>query len=145
MLSHLHFFLLMLGQLIVVTYSSIITTFCRFWCSVNPSDGDQDVTGADRRDRNSRAAPNAGSVRREYCIRDWLALRARAQAIQAPVSIEIRSSTRRYFFATLPGATPENEDWGRRKINTVLRTFKSSMRADHLDHNEIALPKALYP
>jgi len=57
------------------------------------------------------------------------ALRARALAIQAPVSIEIRSSTRRYFFATLPGATPENEDWGRRKINTVLRTFKSSMRA----------------
>lgn len=56
-------------------------------------------------------------------------LHARAKAINAPVSIEIRSAARRYFFATLPGATPENEDWGRRKINTVLRTFKSSMRA----------------
>lgn len=57
------------------------------------------------------------------------ALRDRAKAIAAPVSIEICSAARRYFFATLPGATPENEDWGRRKINTTLRTFKSSMRA----------------
>ena len=57
------------------------------------------------------------------------ALRARAKAMDAPVTIEIRSAARRYFFATLPGATPENQDWGRRKINTVLRTYKSSMRA----------------
>jgi uncharacterized protein (UPF0303 family) len=56
-------------------------------------------------------------------------IRERALAIAAPVSIEIRSAARRYFFTTLPGATPENEDWGRRKSNTVLRTFKSSMRA----------------
>ncbi|OUD10961.1 hypothetical protein BVC71_05730 [Marivivens niveibacter] len=62
------------------------------------------------------------------------ALRARAAAMKAPVSIEIRSASRRYFFATLPGATPENQDWGRRKINTVLRTYKSSMRAG-LEYN----------
>lgn len=61
-------------------------------------------------------------------------LRARAKAVNAPVSIEIRSSSRRFFFATLPGATPENQDWGRRKINTVLRTYKSSMRAG-LEYN----------
>lgn len=57
------------------------------------------------------------------------AIRERAAAAKAPVSIEIRSMARRYFFTTLPGATPENEDWGRRKGNTVLRTYKSSMRA----------------
>lgn len=56
-------------------------------------------------------------------------IRKRALAVNAAVSIEIRSMARRYFFTTLPGATPENEDWGRRKGNTVLRTFKSSMRA----------------
>lgn len=57
------------------------------------------------------------------------ALREHAAASAAPVSIEIKSAARRYFFTTLAGATPENEDWGRRKGNTVLRTFKSSMRA----------------
>lgn len=57
------------------------------------------------------------------------AIRERAQKVKAPVTIEIRSMVRRYFFAALPGSTPENEDWGRRKANTVLRTFKSSMRA----------------
>lgn len=56
-------------------------------------------------------------------------IRERALEARAPVSIEIRSAARRYFFTTLSGATPENEDWGRRKGNTVLRTYKSSMRA----------------
>ena len=56
-------------------------------------------------------------------------IRKLALAREAPVTIEIRSMARRYFFTALPGATPENEDWGRRKGNTVLRTYKSSMRA----------------
>ncbi len=56
-------------------------------------------------------------------------IRERAFSVNAPVAIEIRSMARRYFFTTLPGATPENEDWARRKGNTVLRTYKSSMRA----------------
>lgn len=56
------------------------------------------------------------------------ALRTRALAQQAPVVIDIRSAARRYFFAALPGSTPENEDWARRKGNTVLRCHMSSMR-----------------
>ena len=56
-------------------------------------------------------------------------IRERALARNAPITIEIRSMARRYFFCALPGSTPENEDWGRRKANTVLRTYKSSMRA----------------
>lgn len=57
------------------------------------------------------------------------AIRERAQADAAPVSIEIRTAARRLFFAARPGASPDNEEWGRRKGNVVLRTFKSSMRA----------------
>lgn len=56
-------------------------------------------------------------------------IRERGLAMKAQVTIEIRSAARRYFFTALPGATPENEDWGRRKGNTVLRTYKSSLRA----------------
>ena len=63
------------------------------------------------------------------------ALRDRAAQIAAPVTIEIRSAARRYFFTTLRGATPENEDWGRRKINTVLRTHKSSMQVGMVYEN----------
>lgn len=61
------------------------------------------------------------------------ALRARAQDAKAPVVIDIRSAARRYFFTALPGSTPENEDWARRKANTVLRCHKSSMRVG-LEH-----------
>lgn len=56
------------------------------------------------------------------------ALRAKAVQMQAPVVIDIRSSARRYYFTTLPGSTPEGEDWARRKGNTVLRCHMSSMR-----------------
>lgn len=64
-----------------------------------------------------------------------LALRARATELKAPVTIEIRGPNRRYFFTALKGATPENQDWGRRKINAVLRNHKSSMRIG-LEHAE---------
>jgi uncharacterized protein (UPF0303 family) len=57
-----------------------------------------------------------------------LALRAAALARQAPVAIDIRSAARRWFFTTLPGATPDNEDWARRKGNVVLRCDAASLR-----------------
>lgn len=66
------------------------------------------------------------------------ALRARAMELKAPVSIEIRSANRRYFFTALEGSTPENQDWARRKINTVLRNHKSSMRVG-LEHAELGV------
>lgn len=66
------------------------------------------------------------------------ALRARAEELNAPVTIEIRSVNRRYFFSALKGSTPENQDWGRRKINTVLRNHKSSMRVG-LEHAELGV------
>ena len=45
------------------------------------------------------------------------ALRAAALARNAPVAIDVRSASRRPYFAALPGSTPDNEDWARRKGN----------------------------
>lgn len=41
--------------------------------------------------------------------------------------IDIRAPDRRLFFAALPGSTPDNEDWARRKGNVVFRCHASSM------------------
>ncbi|GEO83863.1 MULTISPECIES: heme-degrading domain-containing protein [Alphaproteobacteria] len=45
-----------------------------------------------------------------------------------PVVIDIRTSDRTLFHVALPGSSPDNDDWARRKSNTVLRFHKSSMR-----------------
>ena len=55
------------------------------------------------------------------------ALRARAAAAQVPVVIEIRNASRRFYFSALPGSTPENDNWARRKANTVLQCHVSSL------------------
>eukprot|EP01037_Dinobryon_pediforme_P014079 gene14079-14197_t len=55
------------------------------------------------------------------------ALRARAAAQKAPVVIEIRNASRRFYFSALHGSTPENDNWARRKANTVLQCHASSM------------------
>ena len=51
------------------------------------------------------------------------ALRSRAAARGAPTVIDIRSAARRYFFTALPGSSPENEDWARRRMGW----FRSTM------------------
>lgn len=56
------------------------------------------------------------------------ALRAAALARHAPVAIDVRSASRRLYFTALPGSTPDNEDWARRKGNLALRCHASSMR-----------------
>ena len=45
-----------------------------------------------------------------------------------PFVIDIRIGTRPLFYTALPGSTPENPDWVRRKVNTVYRFHKSSYR-----------------
>jgi uncharacterized protein (UPF0303 family) len=54
----------------------------------------------------------------------------RAGAVQRnlPLVIDIRIGNRPLFYTALPGTTPENPDWVRRKVNTVLRFHKSSYR-----------------
>lgn len=59
-----------------------------------------------------------------------LGLRMRAAAVERklPLVIDIRIGNRPLFFAALAGSTPENPDWARRKVNTVMRFHKSSYR-----------------
>ena len=55
-------------------------------------------------------------------------LRAQAEAKSLPMVMDIRIGTRPLFYAAMPGTTPENPDWVRRKVNTVMRFQKSSYR-----------------
>ena len=45
---------------------------------------------------------------------------------QAPVAIDIRRPGQILFHAVLPGATPDNDEWIRRKSNVVFRFGKAS-------------------
>ncbi len=55
-------------------------------------------------------------------------LRNSALAKSLPMVIDIRIGNRPLFYMALPGSTPENFDWVRRKVNTVMRFHKSSYR-----------------
>ncbi|MDQ2710711.1 MAG: heme-degrading domain-containing protein [Acidobacteriota bacterium] len=43
-----------------------------------------------------------------------------------PVVIQIHRAGQPLFFSALPGSTPDNVDWARRKANTVARFHRSS-------------------
>jgi uncharacterized protein (UPF0303 family) len=53
-------------------------------------------------------------------------LRAAAQARGVAVAIEVRLLRETVFFCAMPGTTPENADWARRKRNTVELLQRSS-------------------
>ena len=55
-------------------------------------------------------------------------LRDLAQARKLPIVIDIRLANRQLFHSALPGSTPDNPEWVRRKSNVVLRYLKSSYR-----------------
>lgn len=55
-------------------------------------------------------------------------LRAMADAKNLPMVMDIRIGARPLFYFAMPGTTPENPDWVRRKVNTVTRFHKSSYR-----------------
>lgn len=57
-----------------------------------------------------------------------------------PFVIDIRIGSRPLFYTALPGSTPENPDWVRRKVNTVYRFHKSSYRVGR----EHALQKKVF-
>jgi len=54
-------------------------------------------------------------------------MQAGAAARQLPVAIEVTHGDTVVFFALLPGATPDNPDWTRRKRNVALRFHQSSL------------------
>ena len=53
-------------------------------------------------------------------------LRAAAEARKAAVTIEIRLAGELLFFHAMPGTTPANADWARRKRNVVELLHRSS-------------------
>jgi uncharacterized protein (UPF0303 family) len=53
-------------------------------------------------------------------------MHAAAEAAKLPMVIDIRIGARPLFYVALAGTTPENPDWVRRKVNTVMRFHKSS-------------------
>ena len=53
-------------------------------------------------------------------------MQARASGLQAAVVIDISLHDRQLFYLAMPGTTPDNADWVRRKRNTVLRCHQSS-------------------
>lgn len=50
-----------------------------------------------------------------------------AHARGLPVVIDIRDASRTYFHAALPGATPQNDLWARRKSATALAFHEASL------------------
>lgn len=54
-------------------------------------------------------------------------MQAEAAARQLPVAIEVTNGDTVVFFSLLPGATPDNPDWTRRKRNVALRFHQSSL------------------
>lgn len=55
-------------------------------------------------------------------------LRVLGEARKLPIVIDIRLANRQLFYSALPGSTPDNPEWVRRKSNVVLRYLKSSYR-----------------
>ena len=50
-----------------------------------------------------------------------------ARAQEAPVAIDIQRNGHQLFHAALPGATPDNDEWIRRKVRVVQRFGHSSL------------------
>lgn len=59
-----------------------------------------------------------------------LGSRMRAAAVERklPFVIDIRVAGRPLFYTALPGTTPDNPEWVRRKVNVVMRYHRSSYR-----------------
>jgi uncharacterized protein (UPF0303 family) len=55
-------------------------------------------------------------------------LRAAAVAKKLPLVIDIHVAGRPLFYVALPGTSPDNAEWVRRKINVVMRYYKCSYR-----------------
>ena len=53
-------------------------------------------------------------------------LREVARSRNLPLTIEIRLARETVFFSAMPGVTPANADWARRKRNTVELLHRSS-------------------
>ena len=60
-----------------------------------------------------------------WWLGQWLV--ARAQAGNLPIAINIRTQDRTYFHVSMPGASPANDQWARRKGNAAFLEQKASL------------------
>lgn len=67
------------------------------------------------------------------------AMRTHAMSKSLPLVMDIRIGIRPLFYFAMPGTTPENPDWVRRKINTVYRFEACSYRVG-LEHKAKGSP-----
>jgi len=79
----------------------------------------------------ARIAEQEGRLRFENFNEDtaWdlgMKLRALARARAVAVAIEVRLARETVFFCSMPGTSPANADWVRRKRNTVEMLWRSS-------------------
>lgn len=71
-------------------------------------------------------------------------LRALAEARGLSVAIDIQASNQQLFFTAMPGTTPDNIDWIRRKRNVTLRFHRSSYAVGlHLQTQKTTLTEKL--
>ncbi|CAN5149131.1 heme-degrading domain-containing protein [soil metagenome] len=55
-------------------------------------------------------------------------LRDHGTAHNLPIVADVRVPGRQLFYCALPGSSPDNPEWVRRKSNVVMRYYKSSYR-----------------
>ncbi len=100
---------------------------------------DDDIAAIERQERALRLA----HFNEDDAWRLGGLLRAEAARRALPVAIEIRGAGRVLFLATLPGSSPDNADWLRRKANLCLRLNMASYRyGRHLERSGAALGTA---
>lgn len=67
-----------------------------------------------------------------------------AKAEQLPITVDILRAGQQLFHAALPGTSPDNDEWIKRKVKLVNRTQKSSYRiSTELRANETTLEQML--
>jgi len=54
--------------------------------------------------------------------------RSLAISRKLPIVIDVRLLGRPLFYCAMPGSSPDNPEWVRRKINVVMRYYRSSYR-----------------
>lgn len=68
----------------------------------------------------------------ETALRLGLTVVNMAKLEKMPIVVNIRTQDRTLFHAALPGATPLNDKWARRKSNTAFAFHKASFHAQHV-------------
>jgi uncharacterized protein (UPF0303 family) len=77
--------------------------------------------------RKQESAAQFQSFSEETAFDLGSALYGIVRAKRLPVVVNIRTPDRALFHAAMPGATPDNDHWVRRKSNIVLRFHQSSL------------------